>query len=152
MSYDRLLERVQLFYKLATYGKRDKFLRAMGQQGEVIHATPVTIEGTPPPVINATPVTITGTPPPEMINATPVTISGTPPAVSAETQGQLNDLLVPKGAILPLKLDGLVGPQTQKAQDAFKAKYNVPATAANIKAVHLKEFGPASTKAPFPFN
>ena len=140
MSYDRLLERVQLFYKLAVYGNRDKFLQAMGQQvsttnipfpggggaGYPHHDRVEDVPPPSPPMINATPVEITGTPPKAQL-----------PAIPLATQTQLSDLLVPQGLIpIKLKEDGIVGDKTRQALTAFQTKYKMPATPANIKTVH----------------
>jgi len=48
------------------------------------------------------------------------------PSIPKDVQTKLNKILVPTGDIFPLKEppDGILGPETQKALDAFKTKYN----------------------------
>lgn len=48
------------------------------------------------------------------------------PSIPKDVQTKLNQILVPSGDIFPLKEppDGILGPETQKALNAFKAKYN----------------------------
>jgi hypothetical protein len=47
------------------------------------------------------------------------------PSIPKDIQTKLNQILVPSGDIFPLtKIDGILGPETQKALDAFKTKYN----------------------------
>lgn len=85
--------------------------------------------------------------PPDTIKSKP---SHSYSAIPKETQDQLNKLLVPAGNIMPLALDGQLGPQTAKAIEIFKSKYNVPATIRSIKEVYLKENNPEiETKTPF---
>ena len=46
--------------------------------------------------------------------------------IPQDIQELLNKILVPAGEIVPLKTDGILGPDTQKAIETFKTKYNVP--------------------------
>jgi hypothetical protein len=46
------------------------------------------------------------------------------PSISKDIQTKLNQILVPFGDMLPIKEDGSLGPETQKALNIFKAKYN----------------------------
>ena len=154
-DYKALIHRIQLFYKLALYGERDTFLNAIAQgitynnpsggpltEQERMEAVKGKIPPPPPAALPA----------PTLIEVPEQVITGTPPvqAIPTDTQDQLNDLLVPAGLLaVPLALDGKLGPKTQQAAQAFKAKYNMPATPANIKAVHLKEYGPSEVKSPF---
>ena len=155
MAYNRLLERVELFYKMAAYGNRGKFLNSMAQtqtlpeetivghpaanEQEEIELPEQTIVGQPPKA---------GTPPTQYLPEQKIVGEYAP--ISTEVQDHLNQLLVPGGAIAPLKLDGKFGPDTQKAMQTFKGKYNLPATPDNNKSVLMKEKHPElATKAPF---
>lgn len=72
-------------------------------------------------------------------------------SIPKETQDQLNQILLPYEKIaVPLKVDGVLGPATQKALDAFKQTYSKPATPAAIKEIYLQVKHPELvTKAPF---
>lgn len=48
------------------------------------------------------------------------------PTIDKSLQEKLNTILVPTGKINPLKIDGILGPSTQKALDEFRAVNNVP--------------------------
>lgn len=71
--------------------------------------------------------------------------------ISREIQDQLNQILLPYEKIaIPIKTDGILGPETQKALDAFKQTYSRPATPANIKEIYLQVKHPELvTKPPF---
>lgn len=159
-KWESLFKKVELFEKLAVYGDRKSFLQALAQAAPAASLTG--------PVINpGTPGTPGGRPlsfseklkgqvekQKEPVTIAPVTIEGTPPSgymsIPKETQDQLNMLLVPPGNIVPLKTDGKLGPQTQKAIEIFKAKFQAPGTPAGIKEVYLRENNPGIvTKAPF---
>jgi len=165
MNTKALQERVKLFYKLATYGDRASFLQSIGQQipipkvPEGMEWTPIGVVpkgslNTAPTQINLPEQVITGNPPnpnapQEIINLPEQVITGTPPAqsymlpIGKDVQGQLSDLLMPKGLIaVKLDEDGKIGPKTRQALVAFKQHYNLPATPQNIKAVWLKERNP----------
>ena len=137
MSYERLLERVELFYRLATYGKRKDFLKAMGQTPQMLPEQ--VIVGNPPS--NA----------PTAKQVLPEVVEAYYPPIPVETQGQLSDLLVPAGLLaVPLKEDGKIGPKTREAMQAFITKFNLPATPENIKGEWLKLRNPGlETKNPF---
>lgn len=166
MAYNRLMEKVSLYYKLAQYGDRKNYLKAIGQaslSGPVppIPGTPVSLgdklKGTYHPVQSPTQTLPEYTPPAdaaiptinvEDLPKTPPTLQY--PAIDKTIQDQLNQLLVPTGNIMALKLDESLGPQTRAALQAFQSKYNMPATPANIKAQFLKEKHPElETKTPF---
>ena len=104
-KFDTLLKKAEMFEKLAVYGDRKDFLKALAYE-------------------------------PSPQGQAPATPPASYPAISPETQNQLNDLLVPGGEIFMLNPDGKLGPKTQAALAKFKAKYNMPATAANIKQMH----------------
>lgn len=142
MANDRLIKRVQLFYKLASYWQRKDFLKAMGQDAAPSLSGPV-----PPPP--GTPKTFKElfapkkpAAPESPVQTLPeVNIEGFPP-VDPKTQDQLNDLLATKGLIFPeLELDGKLGPETKKAMDTFTNQFGMPATPQNIRAVWEKELG-----------
>ena len=146
-----LHKQVEVFHKLASYGDMAAFLEAIGQQPSLSGPTPLP-PGTPKPTLKEF---FAPSKAPQSLNEfipstlqTPSTYigdvdkpAGTPPAqypaISTETQDQLNQLLVPGGEIMPLKLDGKLGPKTQQAAQLFKQKYNKPATPANIKEEYL---------------
>src|SRR5271165_1319922 len=46
------------------------------------------------------------------------------PSIPKDIQTKLNQILVPTGDIFPLKEDGILGSETQKALNAFKTKYD----------------------------
>jgi hypothetical protein len=46
------------------------------------------------------------------------------PSIPKEIQTKLNQILVPAGDILPIKEDGILGPETQKALNIYKNKYD----------------------------
>jgi len=48
------------------------------------------------------------------------------PSIPREIQEMLNKILVPAGLAVPFKVDGSLGPDTQKAIDVFRKAYNVP--------------------------
>lgn len=137
MSYERLLDKVELFYRLATYGKRKDFLKSLGQAPQMLPEQ--VIVGNPP---NASAPTT---------QVLPEVVEAYYPPIPAETQEQLSDLLVPAGLLaVPLKQDGKIGGETRKAMQAFIDKFHLPATPENIKAMWLKQRNPGlETKNPF---
>ena len=164
---DTLLKRVEVFEKLAVYGDRTAFLQSLSQNSEwtsTVKSQP-SLSG-PMPAIPGSPGTPGGrklTPGEQfsgMINTPAPTEAPTVkmpeeqikayPPVPEATQDQLNKLLVPSGNIMPLKLDGKLGPATKKALEIFKAKYQLPATVKNIKETYFKQVHPElSTSSPF---
>lgn len=48
------------------------------------------------------------------------------PNIPRDIQDLLNQILVPAGLIVPIKTDGSLGPDTQKAIETFRKQYNVP--------------------------
>ena len=164
MAYTRLIEKVALFYKLAKFGDQKDFIKALAQQPSLSGPLPA-VPGSPG-TMGGRPLTLseklTGKiqpPPSSMVPSIPtVSVEDLPkvqpsaslPPIDKTIQDQLNQLLVPTGSISPLKLDGVLGDKTRQALQTFQAKYNMPATPANIKSVYLKEKNPElETKAPF---
>lgn len=159
-----LHKQVELFHKLASYGDRSAFLEAVAQQATLTGPMPP-MPGTPKPTLRQffspqkstspdatypvskdmswTPVGVMPTKDLEKTQVLPEQkiVGDLPakqyPAISPEVQDHLNQLLVPGGEIMPLKLDGKLGPETQRAAQLFKQKYNKPATPANIKEEYL---------------
>lgn len=130
-----LHKQVELFHKLAHYGDREVFLEAVAQQPSLSGPTPPP-PGTPKPTLRQF-----FSPPQPPTTTTEQTIVGNPPvqypSIPTDVQDQLNQLLVPTGSIMPLKLDGKFGPLTQQAAKLFTQKFNKPATPANIKEEYL---------------
>lgn len=143
MAYDKLIERIGLYYKLATWGRQENYLKALGQ-------TP-SLTGTPaipgsPGTPGARPVSLqeqfkgqVTMPPPAPQTLPETTIKGYP-AISPATQAQLNDILIPLGLLVPPGLvpDGEAGPQTQAAMKAFSDRFKVPATPQEIAQMQAK--------------
>jgi hypothetical protein len=168
-KYDSLLKRAEEFEKLAVYGDRATFLQAIAQGQIPVPQATLTGPTVKTPGSPGTPggrkltlreqlsgvedkplkswkdmVTKEDAPAP------PATVAPTAPSVSKETQDQLNQILVPYGKILPIKVDGILGPETQKAISEFKKTYSKPGTADAIKEVYLQVKNPGLvTKAPF---
>src|ERR1700729_4251133 len=134
MSYKRLIQQVNLFYKLAQYGDRSRFLNALGQAASLSGPTPpvpgspgtaggrpLTLEeklrGQPNQTLNEYTPPAEATIPTISVEDLPKTPSAPvqAPKIDKEIQTQLNAILVPSGDILPLKEDGILGPETQKA-------------------------------------
>lgn len=73
------------------------------------------------------------------------------PPIPKETQDQLNKILLPYEKIaIPIKVDGQLGPETQKAIEIFKQTYNKPGTPKAIREIYLQVANPdIQTKTPF---
>lgn len=126
---DKLFSQIDLFEKLASFGKREDFLNKLSQQGtewseeEKQQLDPRDILGHPqaegiPPI----PPNVEGRSlPKEAPKAAPHAAF---PFIPAKTQQMLSQLLAERGQFIPLKIDQKLGPQTQKALDIFKKEYN----------------------------
>lgn len=148
---DLLLKRAEQFEKLAVYGDRKSFLKALSQSQTEAFPPPVQQEYLPEirqqMGLDKVPVTqqqMSG------LELTPE--QGALKPIPKETQVQLNQLLVDPAnpQMSPLRVDGLLGPETIAACRLFRKKFNMPATVANIKSKYLEVRNPElSTKAPF---
>ena len=112
MKYQDLINKVEMFHKLAFYGDRTQFLKALSQEnGEDLFTknadNPYAGNWTEPPVQTAKETFIAGTPPSSKIK---------------DVQHALNEL----GSPITLAEDGSLGPDTQKALEWFRNTYKIP--------------------------
>lgn len=150
MAHQRLLERVELFYKLARFGLRGDYLKSLGQEASMSGQVPIPgSPGTPggrPLSFDEKVRQMTGgravstpatTPAPQTQTLPEMKIEGYPP-INPATQKQLSEVLIAAGLMSPpgLNPDGQVGPLTQAAMKAFTNKFKVPATPAMIASTH----------------
>lgn len=132
LKYNRLFEKVALFERLSLYGERATFLERLAQDASFPQETveqwdpsqkkdllgrPMR-EGVPP--VPQAPVPVPAGPPSSLAPTAPAAL----PAIPANIQGMLSQMLSERGEYVPLIIDGKLGPQTQKALDIFKQKYN----------------------------
>jgi len=150
MSKKSIHEQVKLFYKLAVYGDRADFLNRIGQMlpsatrpaGGVDLNPTLAPKQLQPELQGGKWVNPSDNAPAPQVQTLPEEkIVGYPP-IPTETQDQLNKLLVPSGKIMPLALDGKLGPETAKAVKLFKDTYKKPATVQSIKDTYLAEAHP----------
>ena len=111
-KYDKLIKKVEVFEKLAVYGDRSNFLKALAQE-----VTP----------------TVGGTPEAEAYLAQFPQNSSAPapakpqlPSIPLDVQEMLSKIVTVEGVGLPLQNDGQIGSKTKQALDAFRKKFNVP--------------------------
>jgi hypothetical protein len=130
---DSLLKRAELFEKLAVYGDRKSFLKALSQDASLSGG-------------------LGGSQMSGLEMETPPGPTGPFKSIPVETQKELNQLLVdPVNPVMsPLLPDGKLGPETIAAALLFRNKFNMPATVENIKAKALEVRNPSlTTKTPF---
>lgn len=105
---DSLLKAINSFEKLAKYSDRKSFLDKIAQEQSVYPGY-------------------------ELPNMTPNPNVKQLNKISPDIQDKLNELLVPTGKILPIKVDGILGPETRKAIDLFKKDHNIPSTTPDLE-------------------
>ena len=93
---DTLLKRATFFERMALYSDRKVFLQALAQPYNEDDILPED------------------------------RIKGNLPYIPRDIQEMLSRIVTIDGAGLPLQNDGILGPETRKALDAFKAKYSIP--------------------------
>lgn len=120
-KYDSLLKKAAFFEKLAVYGDRKDFLKAIAQVTPMVGGTPEAEKYLQELSIGNSPVE----------QAQNVTITA-PTTIDPEIQNMLNHILDKQ--ISPLMNDGILGKQTKDALKKFIAKYG-PATKTNITNV-----------------
>lgn len=135
-KHDKLATKVEFFHRLALYGKRADFLAYLTKEAQAqVSAPVVSREGSPgAPVDLDAPVDVDTYQDPSGASFQQVpemTVSAYPP-VPKDVQNFLNQLGYnnPKDG-KPLKIDGLLGPETQMALNWFKSVYQVPAGTSN---------------------
>jgi len=139
-KFNTLFKKIELFEKIAVYGDRVAFLQTLSQ------AAPVPSLTTPGSGLGITPGTpgtpagrpltlsekLTGQPvykPEELPKATTPSAPAAYPSIPVNTQSQINQLmqdLIGTGKAVPsepLKLDGQLGPKTQKAVETVLKQY-----------------------------
>lgn len=133
---DALLKKVEQFERLAVYGDRKTFLQRLAQEASYDSFKGSTMVGD------------SGTPDAPAQNPQQVKETVIFPPIDPKVQSMLNDLLVPEGDILPLKMDGEKGPRTQKALEAFMKRFQKPGTPEAVAAVHKAQKGQAIAQKP----
>lgn len=128
---DELVKRVDYFERLAVYGDRSTFLKRIAQDASYRGFQGSTMVGdSGEPEYSDEPLTN----PVQTVKETIIT--GNPPTDKVKKlQNMLNELLFlqqKSPEILPLREDGILGPQTKDALAKFKTKYKKPATFKNI--------------------
>lgn len=132
---DALVKRVEQFERLAVYGDRKSFLKRLAQDMSVEPNQSVMPPAEPNASIDPNPPTPSG-----VMNMPENHITGYRP-IDKNVQKMLNQLLVPPGYYLPIKEDGKMGPETQKALSIFKSKFSKPASVAAITEEFNKSKG-----------
>ncbi len=146
---DKLFQQVEFFEKMAIYGDRKSFLKSLAQNQSVeptYTANPASSE--PNQSVAPAPQAPIG-PPTEQPYAMPEKTV----MPYEENQGQvayrpidkgiqrmLNQMFVQNGEMLPIKEDGKLGPETRKALELYKTKYNRPATSASVSQTFNQYF------------
>lgn len=123
-KYNSLVKKAELYEKLALYGTRKDFLNAIAQ------VTP-TVGGTPEGEKYLQELSL-NSPAPLPNQTVSETVIQAPTNIDPEIQNMLNHIL--DDQIVPLRSDGILGPQTKDALKKFIAKYG-PATKDNITKV-----------------
>lgn len=140
---DELVKKVEVFERLAVYGDRSTFLKSLAQEfGPSLEGGFSAKPNEPNASVDPNAAAPSGT-----VNLPADHITGYRP-VDKNVQSMLNDILVPSGDILPLTLDGRLGPNTKDALAKFKAKYNKPASVAAITEVHNQVKNPSTVATP----
>jgi len=141
---DLLLKRAEQFEKLAVYGDRKSFLKALSQsQTEplAVHTEPTNYvpKAAPEPVTDVN----LGLGYESEVKPGP---NGVRKMIDSKVQKQLNELLVPKGKIFVLDTDGKLGDKTIEAAIQFTREYKMPATPENINKVYYEQKFQSSLK------
>jgi hypothetical protein len=129
---DTLLKRAISFERLAIYSDRKSFLQALSQSNtewsqEEINQSKN--EQTDPlgrqiqPGIPAPPASKNPEPVKQVHEIPTVNITGQPPIRRSQKEA-LSRVVTVDGIGMPIKADGILGPETQKAIDAFKKKFD----------------------------
>lgn len=125
---DVLVKRVEQFERLAIYGDRKSFLKRLAQENM---SKEPNYSAMPPTEPNASfdPNAPAPAPKPATVKET---VINEYPSIAPQVQKMLNQLLVPPRYNLQIKEDGKLGPETSKALNIFKSKFNKPASVAAI--------------------
>lgn len=110
---DELLKRVEHFEKLAVYGDRSTFLKSLAQDNASYQPfIGSDAQGDHP-----------GAAGPDYLAPAP---KSQLPKIPKDVQEMLSNITVIEGIGMPIQIDGDLGPETQKALDGFRRKFNVP--------------------------
>lgn len=126
-KYQRLIEKVELFHKLAVYGDRNSFLQAISQMTPSDYDIPL-----PDPNL-ASPPSV----PVASLPNVPVPAKSKAPGDQRiiNLQTMINVLLKGTGTA-PLDTDGRIGDLTKAALKAVADKYHVPPTADGVRQAY----------------
>lgn len=128
---DELLQRVEVFERLAVYGDRKNFLKALAQEySPNPNMSAPGSENEPNQSIDTTPKDSGG-----VVNIPAGDEIKAYPPIDKNIQKMLNDLLVPSGDIFLLQEDGKLGKHTKDALKKFEAKFGKPGTPQAIAQV-----------------
>lgn len=130
---DTLLKKATSFERLAIYSDRKSFLQALSQSPEAGDVKPLLDydefgnpkpQGIPaPPPAAREPSSFERDEQPKFHEIPTVNITGQLP-VRPSQQEALSRVVTVDGIGMPIKADGVLGPETQKAIDAFKKKFD----------------------------
>lgn len=124
---DTLLKKATSFERLAVYSDRKSFLQALSQgfdSGTVKQYENLDEFGNPKSQgVPTPPAESTSSEPTKMQEIPTVNITGQPP-IRPSQQEALSRIITVDGIGMPIKADGILGPETQKAIDAFKKKFD----------------------------
>jgi peptidoglycan hydrolase-like protein with peptidoglycan-binding domain len=129
---DTLLKKSTTFEKLALYSDRKKFLQALAQNNssgfnpDTVH-TYYDLDEFGNPKHEGIPQPEEGKPSPSPASTytmPTVNITGKLPSIRKEQQGALNKIITNENLGNPIKTDGILGPETQQAINAFKKKFD----------------------------
>lgn len=123
---DDLLKRVERFEKLAVYGDRSAFLKSLAQDNASYQPFIGSDSGGDHP----------GAAGPNYFAPDQKSPTSYPP-ISRELQEMLSRITTVQGLGLPLQIDGSLGPETKKALDAFRRKFNVPGNFSDAEALQV---------------
>lgn len=127
---DELVKRVEFFERLAVYGDRKSFLKRIAQEASYQGfegSTMVGDSGNPPPA------------PADWGTAKETVITANPP-VSKKVQEMLNQLLaVQRTEMVPMPVDGELGPKTREAFKTFQRVFGKPGTPEAVAQVYNQQ-------------
>lgn len=136
---DSLLKKVEFFERLAVYGDRKSFLKAIAQDASFTPFQGSTMVG------DSGESTV---PSGGQTQTTKEVVVVANPPIDKKVQHMLNELLVPHGDIFPLAPDGEMGPKTKDALKKFEARYGKPGTPAAVAETFKAEKNSQVAKAP----